>query len=283
MLSGGVDSVAVLKQLLEETDDKVYAHHIHIKNNEGVQNIKRYKAEALALRKTIPYMKKTFRDFHYSESTIDVRQIFSLSSLTKWKEEDNKEDLSLIKKRFPTPDVIYYYFIGGILSKITNSSNTYTGDINILSPAYYPYIDKVRSEVIKKKNIVNSREAEPSDKCEVSLDTQAIPGEIDSIFHTTVWPHESNLKRPLRDNKSNHDTIKKRNIKYLGKELMDMVWYCRDPIKKNGKILSCNTNLGFYIPAIDAETGEIYKCRPCGDVGNALIEMEEEQEEKEYA
>jgi len=159
MLSGGVDSVAVLKQLLEETDDKVYAHHIHLKNNEGRNNTKRYKAEAKALKKIVPYMKRNFRDFHYSESTIDVRQIFSLSSLVEWKKEGNKEDVALIKERFPTPDVIYYYFIGGILSKITNSSNTYTGDINILSPALYPYIYKVRSEVIKEKNIVNSREA----------------------------------------------------------------------------------------------------------------------------
>ena len=47
MFSGGVDSVSVLKRLLEETDEKIYAHHIHLKNNEGVNNIKRYKAEAL--------------------------------------------------------------------------------------------------------------------------------------------------------------------------------------------------------------------------------------------
>ena len=78
MISGGIDSVAVLKRLLEETDEKIYAHHVHIKNNEGMHNIKRYKAEALALRKIIPYMKKNFRDFHYSESTIDTRQICNL-------------------------------------------------------------------------------------------------------------------------------------------------------------------------------------------------------------
>ena len=78
MLSGGIDSVAVLKKVLEETDEKIYAHHIHIKNHEGINNIRRYKAEALALRKIIPYMKKNFRDFHYSESTIDTRQICNL-------------------------------------------------------------------------------------------------------------------------------------------------------------------------------------------------------------
>ena len=60
MLSGGVDSVALLKRLLEETDEDIYAHHFHLKSFE---NPYFKKAEAKALRKIVPYMKKAFRDF----------------------------------------------------------------------------------------------------------------------------------------------------------------------------------------------------------------------------
>ena len=78
MLSGGIDSVSVLKRILLETDESLYVHHIHLKNNEGVE-YERYKKESEAVRKIVPYMKKTFRNFNYTESTIDVRQILNLS------------------------------------------------------------------------------------------------------------------------------------------------------------------------------------------------------------
>ena len=31
MLSGGIDSVSVLKRILLETDESLYVHHIHLK------------------------------------------------------------------------------------------------------------------------------------------------------------------------------------------------------------------------------------------------------------
>ena len=109
MLSGGIDSAYSLKKVLSETNEKLYVHHIHIKNNEG-SDVKRYKMEAKALRKIVPYMKKNFRDFHYSESTIDVRQLLDIPLyLYEWEE---------VPYIF---DGIYYYFIGGTLSKITGS------------------------------------------------------------------------------------------------------------------------------------------------------------------
>ena len=37
MLSGGIDSVAVLKYVLVETDKLLYVHHIHLKNDEGIE------------------------------------------------------------------------------------------------------------------------------------------------------------------------------------------------------------------------------------------------------
>ena len=241
MLSGGVDSVSVLKRLLEETDEKIYAHHIHLKNNEGVNNIKRYKAETLVLRKIIPYMKKTFRDFHYTESTIDVRQIINL--LPAYYEE---EDTELTRLSY-VPDQAFYSLIGGLLSKITNSFNIYIGTCK---DDYHSSVEWFTEE--QKEN-------------------------MSRLIKGASCPLEVNIKKP-------HDGLsKKQNIEYLGKELMKMVWYCRHPIEKDGEILSCNTDVGIYTPEVDLGTGQIYKCRSCRVVSDALIEIEEEQEEKRYA
>jgi len=234
MLSGGVDSVSVLKRLLEETDEKIYAHHIHLKNNEGVTNIKRYKAEAMVLKKIVPYMKKTFRDFHYSESTIDVRQLIDLRPV--YYEEEDRE-LAVLGH---IPDHAYYCFIGGILAKLTNSSNLHQATC---TEDYDPTAHE------RHQN-------------------------MDQIANSAAHPLTVNIQR-LHD-----EQTKRQNIEYLGKELMDMVWYCRQPIEKNGKILSCNTNLGIYTPEIDSETGEIYRCRACTDVSKALIEIEEEERQR---
>ena len=53
---------------------------------------------------------------------------------------------------------------------------------------------------------------------------------------------------------------------------------CRNPIKKNGKILSCNTDLGFDHKALDEETGQVFKCRPCKNVTDTFLELREEQQ-----
>jgi hypothetical protein len=245
MLSGGVDSVAVLKQLLEETDDKVYAHHIHFKNNEGRNNIKRYKAEAKALKKIVPYMKRNFRDFHYSESTIDVRQIFNLHSGSF-----DEKDLELKQKSsYSLYDSVYYYMIGGILSNITNSSSMYNGEM------HPPPTREHRSKTFFNRHKEQS-----------------------SIFYGASWPHKAQIKYPFFD-----EYCKRQSIEYLGKELMDMVWYCRHPLEENGKILSCNTNLGIYKQEKDPETSRIYKCRSCEDVNDAILEIEETQKGLQYA
>jgi len=234
MLSGGVDSVALLKRLLEETDEDIYAHHIHIKNYEGINNLKRYKAEAKVLRKLVPYMKRVFRDFHYTESTIDVRQIINLLPLY-YKEGHHNCYI---------PDQTYYSLIGGILAKITSSPNIYTGTC--------------KEDYNKEgENTAIWYEVEAKEN-------------MDKIIEGGACPFKTKIQKP-------HDELtKKQIIEYLGKELMDMVWYCRHPIEKDSKLLSCNTNLGIYTPAIDSETGEIYRCRSCRVVSDALIEMEEE-------
>ena len=243
MLSGGIDSVAVLKRLLEETDEKIYAHHIHLKNNEGAHNIKRYKAEALTLRKIVPYMKKTFRDFHYSESTIDVRQLMDLIPQYYKEEDEELTALSFI------PDLTYYNLIGGILAKLSNSNSIYIGTCT--------------EDYIVWNGTNNST-------------LQARQQNMDQIAEGAAYgngyPFEVNIQRP-------HDKKTKReNIEYIGKELMSMVFYCRHPIKKNGKILSCNTDLGFDHKVSNEETGQIFKCRSCAIVTDSFLELREEQQ-----
>lgn len=71
-LSGGIDSVYTLVKLLRETDDVILAHHVHMMNREG-----RHRIEAERTAKIVAYCKNTFRDFHYTESAVDRRQLYS--------------------------------------------------------------------------------------------------------------------------------------------------------------------------------------------------------------
>jgi 7-cyano-7-deazaguanine synthase in queuosine biosynthesis len=63
MLSGGLDSTYVLYKTLKDTKDKVWVHHIILKNNREP----RWKEELEATQKVVEYCKK-IRTFPYSES-----------------------------------------------------------------------------------------------------------------------------------------------------------------------------------------------------------------------
>ena len=56
MLSGGLDSVALLVNLLEETDQKLHVHHIEIQNFEN-----RLRAENDALERVLTYCREHYR------------------------------------------------------------------------------------------------------------------------------------------------------------------------------------------------------------------------------
>ena len=68
MYSGGMDSVSLLWNLLEHTEQDIHVHSIHIDNSEG-----RVKAEAEAVRETINYMKKHQRPFEFSSSVYSMK------------------------------------------------------------------------------------------------------------------------------------------------------------------------------------------------------------------
>ena len=233
MLSGGIDSVAVLKRILEETDEKIYAHHIHIKNNTGAQ-YKRYKAEAEAVRKIVPYMKRTIRDFHYSESTIDTRQIMNLFPL-----HTEEEDVLLVNS-LSIADIPYYNFIGGVLAKITQSPNIYIGTCKE---------DYIHSSSVDPNKYLLVRQANGLKQ-----------------LNATSYPFEVTPRRP-HDNQS-----KRESIEYLGKELMEMIWYCREPSFKNNKLITC------IIKQEERPNYQIYCCHACSLVRDALLEIKEGKE-----
>lgn len=63
MFSGGLDSVALLANVLKETSHHVHVHHIEIVNKEG-----RDTAEEIAVQKTLDYIREHYRSFDYSSS-----------------------------------------------------------------------------------------------------------------------------------------------------------------------------------------------------------------------
>ena len=229
MFSGGIDSVAGLKYLLVETDKLLYVHHIHLKSNEGF-DYPRYKKEAEAVRKIVPYMKKTFRNFNYTESTIEVKQINQLKP-----DYYEEEDFPLIDLQF-VPDQIYYYFMGGLLAKVSISDKIYIGTC-IEDYAGMP--SKNHCSYPHQSQRIQDAYALPERQLATS-----------GIAKGSAWPHEISYHRPHDDNS------KKENIEYIGKELMDMVWYCRQPTEKDGEFVVC------------------HECRSCKHVDDALSEKE---------
>lgn len=68
LLSGGIDSVAVLANLLAETDHRVHAHHVELANREN-----RDQAENDAVADVIDFCWGRYRDFEYSSSVSEFR------------------------------------------------------------------------------------------------------------------------------------------------------------------------------------------------------------------
>lgn len=66
MLSGGLDSTAMLVKLLEQTADELRVHHIRMVNREG-----RAGAEQAAVERIVAYCRLRYRPFRYSESGLD--------------------------------------------------------------------------------------------------------------------------------------------------------------------------------------------------------------------
>jgi 7-cyano-7-deazaguanine synthase in queuosine biosynthesis len=74
MWSGGLDSTYTLVRLLKETDDEVFAHHVHrnARRDDGTDLAAtcEYERQAATVMRT--YMSEHYRPFTYSESSIDL-------------------------------------------------------------------------------------------------------------------------------------------------------------------------------------------------------------------
>jgi len=66
MFSGGLDSTAMLMQLLTQTDGELRVHHVHMVNLEG-----RAEAERVAVERIVEACRRRYRPFRYSESALD--------------------------------------------------------------------------------------------------------------------------------------------------------------------------------------------------------------------
>jgi len=66
MLSGGIDSTAMLVRLLTASADELRVHHIGMVNREG-----RDRAESRAVEAIVAYCRAHYRPFRYSESGLD--------------------------------------------------------------------------------------------------------------------------------------------------------------------------------------------------------------------
>ena len=72
--SGGLDSTYALVRLLRETEDEVFAHHIHFRgrNDAGDRVSHKCEYETQAIARLRPYIERNYRPFTYSESWLDI-------------------------------------------------------------------------------------------------------------------------------------------------------------------------------------------------------------------
>ena len=70
MFSGGLDSTAMLVQLLAGSADELRVHHIRMVNREG-----RDRAEQRAVESIVSYCRTRYRPFRYSESALDFGEL----------------------------------------------------------------------------------------------------------------------------------------------------------------------------------------------------------------
>jgi len=70
MFSGGLDSTAMLVELLERSQDALRVHHIRMVNREG-----RAEAEQAAVEAIVAWCARRYRAFQYSESGLDFASL----------------------------------------------------------------------------------------------------------------------------------------------------------------------------------------------------------------
>ena len=70
MFSGGLDSTAMLVQLLAQSPEPLRVHHIRMANRES-----RAAAEQAAVERIVEWCSSRYRPFRYSESALDLSDL----------------------------------------------------------------------------------------------------------------------------------------------------------------------------------------------------------------
>ena len=74
MWSGGLDSTWTLVKMLRDSDDDVYAHHVHKRSrtDDGKQVSNLFQAESAAIKAMRAHLAAHYRPFAFSESAVDL-------------------------------------------------------------------------------------------------------------------------------------------------------------------------------------------------------------------
>ena len=113
MFSGGLDSTGALWQLLQNKENKVHIHHLHLINKE-----KRAEVEKLAVKNILSYISKQYR-FKYSESYHEYPYYSYLSRM--------KDNSIVLNQNFMFDSDLYNFIAGTICTSLPNIKNMAIG------------------------------------------------------------------------------------------------------------------------------------------------------------
>jgi 7-cyano-7-deazaguanine synthase in queuosine biosynthesis len=113
MFSGGLDSTGALWQLLQNKDNKLHLHHLHLINKE-----KRARAEHIAVKNIISYISKYYK-VKYSESYHEYPHYSYLTMI-------NKNTLAL-NQNFMFDSDLYNFISGTICTSLPNIKSVAIG------------------------------------------------------------------------------------------------------------------------------------------------------------
>lgn len=199
MLSGGIDSVYLLVNALRDTSDNVLAHHVHLINHEG-----RHAAEAKACASVVAYCKAHFRDFVYTESTVDRSglDVMGFDVITVASEGG----VAASDYLFKTGRAVDYWMLG------LNSEEALTIDAAIDLPQR-----DADGQATKQKM--------PPSRLTFLLAAMAA-----SSYPNPPPKYLQALIKPKRELMAD-----------MGQELVDLCWTCRRPIKTKDGFDECGT------------------------------------------
>lgn len=199
MFSGGIDSTYLLTHYLRETQDTILVHHVNLINLEG-----RHRAEAAACAQIIAYCQTNYRDFLYSESTVD-RSGFQAMGY----------DVITVASEGGIAATNYYLQTGKMPDFWMLGLNEEEVQILGQTTAEQPY---------------TNGEPTVSQKPSSSRLNFILAAMAASCYPNAPPKYLRPVTRPKRE-----------LMDYLGQELVDLCWTCRRPVKTPNGFEECGT------------------------------------------